>query len=169
MLQHDTNGKKKELLIRSPSPLKRSEGSSLLGKTRQSSSSPKIDERERRELLYLVIGKKWASLPCMGKGRDPLAGPLPQHLKEAESPLQLHDQKKLAPSASWSTIRERRAPGRPRFLFKRENRAPLTVKRRDWSSPQPSTRHEQPCSRPLKQQQSPLRATFGKKTSFTSC
>ena len=99
--------RKKELLIGSPSPLKRSEGSSLLVKTRQSSSSPKIDERERRELLYLVIGKKWASLPCMGKGRDPLAGPLPQHLKEAESPFQLHDQKKLAPSASWSTIRER--------------------------------------------------------------
>ena len=114
-----TNGKKKEPLIRSPSPLKRSEGSSLLVKTRQSSSSPKIDERERRELLYLVIGKKSASLPCMGKGRDPLAGPLPQHLKEAESPFQLHDQKKLAPSASWSTIRERRAPGRPRFLFKK--------------------------------------------------
>ena len=88
-----TSGKKKELLIRSPSPLKRSEGSSLLVKKRQSSSNPKIDERERGELLYLVIGKKWASLPCMGKGRDPLAGPLPQHLKEAESPFQLHDQK----------------------------------------------------------------------------
>ena len=91
-----TSGKKKESLIRSPSPLKRSEGSSLLVKTRQSSSSPKIDERERRELLYLVIGKKRASLPCMGKGRDPLAGPLPQHLKEAESPFQLHDQKKAS-------------------------------------------------------------------------
>ena len=89
-----TSGKEKELLIRSPSPLKRTEGSSLLVKTRLSSSSPKIDERERRELLYLVIGKKRASLPCMGKGRDPLAGPLPQHLKEAESPFQLHEEKK---------------------------------------------------------------------------
>ena len=89
-----TSGKEKELLIRSPSPLKKTEGSSLLVKTRLSSSSPKIDERERRELLYLVIGKKWASLPCMGKGKDPLAGPLPQHLKEAESPFQLHEEKK---------------------------------------------------------------------------
>ena len=42
-----TSGKTKELLIRSPSPLKKTEGSSLLVKTRQSSSSPEKTHERR--------------------------------------------------------------------------------------------------------------------------
>ena len=141
MLQHDTNGKKKELLIRSPSPLKRSEGSSLLVKTRQSASSPKIDERERREL----------STAASQRSREPLATPRP---KKVSSVCLLVDNKRE--KSSWSS---------PFPLQEREQ----SSFNRQKNSPQPSTRHEQPCSRPLEQQQSPLRATFGKKTSFTSC
>ena len=103
-------------------------------------------------------------MPFLGRGRDPLAGPLPQHFNQAESPFQLHEEKESSvcllvdnkrEKSSWSSavplqeIEERQ-------LSRSEDRAPVTFKRRDWSSPQPSTRHEQPCPRPLKQEQSPL-------------
>ena len=60
------------------------EGSSLLAEEDAAPSVSK-NERERIELIYLAIGKKWASFRYMGKATDPVAGPLPQHLKEAKS------------------------------------------------------------------------------------
>ena len=110
-------------------------------------------------------------MPFLGKGRDPLAGPLPQHRKEAESPFQLHEEKESSvcllvdnkrEQSSWSSVLPLQEI-EERQLSRSEDRAPVTFKRRDWSSPQPSTRHEQPCPRSLKQEQSPLGVLLAKR------
>ena len=101
-------------------------------------------------------------MPFLGKGRDPLAGPRPQHLKEAESPFQLHEEQESSVCLLVDNKREQ-SSWSSRQLSRSEDRAPVTFERRDWSSPQPSTRHEQPCPRPLKQEQSPLGVLLAKR------
>ena len=147
-------------IIRAPSPLKRTEGSSLLIKTRQSSSSPKKTNEREESSSTSSPARNELLCPFWVREEIPLQVLYRSISKKQRDPSN-STRRTRAPSASWSTIRESRAPGRPRFLFKREerqlsrseDRAPVTFKRRDWSSPQPSTRHEQPCPLPLKQEQ----------------
>ena len=105
-------------IIRSPSPLRRTESSSLLVKPRQSSSSPtKTNEREdgsstssssRNELLC----------PFWVKDEIPWQV-LYRSISNKQRAPSNSTRRKRAPSASWSTMRESRAPGRPPVLFKR--------------------------------------------------
>ena len=154
-------------IIKSPSPLNRTEGSSLLVKTRQGSSSPKKTNERKESSSTSSSARNELLCPFWVKEEIPW---LPQHLKEAESPFQLHEEQESSvcllvdnkrEQSSWSSalplqeIEERQ-------LSRSEDRAPVTFKRRDWSSPQPSTRHEQPCPRPLKQEQSPLGVLLAK-------
>ena len=134
MLQHDTRCPSNLLLvrnkspclqelfdlfvIRSPSPLKRTEGSSLLVKTRQSSSSPK--QTHEREERFSTRSSARNEILCPVWVREEIPWQvLYRSISKKQRAPSNSTKRKRAPSASWSTIRERRAPGRPRFLFKR--------------------------------------------------
>ena len=134
MLQHDTRCPSNLLLvrnkspclqelfdlfvIRAPSPLKRTEGSSLLVKTRQSSSSPKKTHEREESSSTWSSARNEILCPVWVREEIPWQVLYRSISKKQRAPSN-STKRKRAPSASWSTIRERRAPGRPRFLFKR--------------------------------------------------
>ena len=107
----------------------------------------------------------------MGKGRDPLAGPLPQHLKEAESPFQLHEKEKSSGCLLVDNRREKSSLSPPVLPQEIEERS-LSKKSpvlHSASKPEMSS----PLARRLEQEQCPLQVTFGKgrfsgRDSFTS-
>ena len=135
MLQDDTRCPSNLLLVRNKSPclqelfdlfvirspsLKRTEGSSLLVlvKTRQSSSSPK--KRHEREESSSTSSSARNEILCPVWVREEIPWQvLYRGISKKQRAPSNSTKRKRAPSASWSTIRERRAPGRPRFLFKR--------------------------------------------------
>ena len=134
MLQHDTRCPSNLLLvrnkspclqelfdlfvIRSPSPLKRTEGSSLLVKTRQGSSSPKQTHEREESSSTSSSARNEILCPVWVREEIPWQVLYRSISKKQRAPSN-STKRKRAPSASGSTIRERRAPGRPRFLFKR--------------------------------------------------
>ena len=104
--------------IRSPSPLRRTEGSSLLVKTRQSSSSPKKTKEREDGSFTSSSARNELLCPCWVKEEIPWQV-LYRSISKTQRAPSNSTRRKRAPSASWSTMRESRAPGLPRFLFKR--------------------------------------------------
>ena len=105
-------------IIKSPSPLNRTEGSSLLVKTRQGSSSPKKTNERKESSSTSSSARNELLCPFWVKEEIPWLVLYRSISKKQRAPSN-STRSKRAPSASWSTISESRAPGRPRFLFKR--------------------------------------------------
>ena len=106
-------------IIKSPSPLnRRTEGSPLLVKTRQGSSSPKKTNERKESSSTSSSARNELLCPFWVKEEIPWLVLYRSISKKQRAPSN-STRSKRAPSASWSTISQSRAPGRPRFLFKR--------------------------------------------------
>ena len=105
-------------IIKSPSPLNRTEGSSLVIKTRQSSSSPKKTNERKESSSTSSSARNELLCPFWVKEEIPWQVLYRSISKKQRAPSN-STRRKRAPSASWSTIRESSTPGRLRFLFKR--------------------------------------------------
>ena len=98
-------------IIRSRSPLRRTESSSLLVKTRQSSSSPK--KTNEREESSSTSSSARNELLCPFWVREEIPWQvLYRSISKKQRASSNSTRRKRAPSASWSTLRESRAPGR---------------------------------------------------------
>ena len=107
-----------------------------------------------------------------------MSGPSPQHLKEAKSPFPLHEkensygcllvdnkrvEKSLSLSSPFSSSRDRREINSHE---KKRGRSSVSFKRRVWSSPQLSTRHEQPSTSSSETRKEPPAGFFWQKKTF---
>ena len=95
----------------SPSPLNRTEGSSLLVKTRQGSSSPKKTNERKESSSTSSSARNELLCPFWVKEEIPWLV-LDRSISKKQRAPSNSTRRKRAPSASWSTISESRAPGR---------------------------------------------------------